>query len=263
MLSILTRNVAARVWAAGGRDEPEWISSSSADGEPEASVYVDVELNDLLGPLTEAAWNSVADACSRTVAPMYRAVRSTLHNDLTQLAAIVEESPSDLAFSFSTSGRSLAEHPNAGPDPTKSSEAVRPPRKRRRSTVTVMLQDASTPTVIPGSDPSIPTIVITPCPSQPREPTCLIPFQDALFGNRLTVPTHPVLNDAFPPLVAKPSPLVKSWRYESGHWWAVLPDPEEQTSRGMFSRPFPTRRQKACAPRRTPRASPRQSASSN
>ena len=98
------------------------------------------------------------------------------------------------------------------------------------------------PLVITNPDPSIPTIVVTPCPSLPRELACLVPYQDAAFGNRLTVPTHPALNDAHPPLVAKPFPLVERWRYEGGHWRAQLPPVQEQMSKGMFSRPLSTRR---------------------
>ena len=105
------------------------------------------------------------------------------------------------------------------------------------------------PLVITNPDPSIPTIVVTPCPSLPRELACLVPYQDAAFGNRLTVPTHPALNDAHPPLVAKPFPLVERWRYEGGHWRAQLPPVQEQMSKGMFSRPLSTRRQRALADR--------------
>ncbi len=99
--------------------------------------------------------------------------------------------------------------------------------------------------MITNDDPSIPTIVVTPCASLPRASACLIPYQDAAFGNRLPVPTHPALNDVFPPLVAKPFPLVERWRYEDGHWYAQLPPVQEQMSKGMFSRPLSTRRQRA------------------
>ena len=78
-----------------------------------------------------------------------------------------------------------------------------------------------------------------------------MPYQDAAFGNRLPVPTHPALNDVFPPLVAKPFPLVERWRYEDGHWRAQLPPVQEQMSKGMFSRPLSTRRQRALDASRT------------
>ena len=138
-----------------------------------------------------------------------------------------------------------------------------PPRSRRSSSASVRArthvpdfpcarahggtgsQCSEEPLVITNEDPSIPTIVITPCPSLPRESACLIPYQDAAYGNRLPVPTHPALNDVFPPLVAKPFPLVECWRYEDGHWRAQLPPVQEQMSKGMFSRPLSTRRQRA------------------
>lgn len=135
-----------------------------------------------------------------------------------------------------------------------------PPRARRRSSSSVRslllscsrgilnkassLQTHGNSLVITNDDPSIPTIVVTLCPSLPRGDACLIPYQDAAFGNRLPVPTHPVLNDVFPPLMAKPFPLVERWRYEDGHWHAQLPPVQEQMSKGMFSRPLSTRRQR-------------------
>lgn len=88
----------------------------------------------------------------------------------------------------------------------------------------------------------LPIIMITPCPSEPHDTSCLVPYQDAAFGLRLTVPAHPVLNEVFPPLVTKPFPLVENWRYENGHWRALLPSLEEQVTKGMFSRPIATRR---------------------
>ena len=92
--------------------------------------------------------------------------------------------------------------------------------------------------MITNPDPSIPTVVVTPCPSRPREVACLVPYQDSAVGNRLFVPTHPALNDAHPP-------LVEHWRYEDGHWRAQLLPVQEQMSEGMFSRPLSTRRQRA------------------
>ena len=109
----------------------------------------------------------------------------------------------------------------------------------------MILQELDDVLVISSSDPSIPTIVITPCPSQPRDPSCLVPYQDVSFGNRLAVPTYPVVNDSFPPMLPKPAPFVDRWRFKDGHWWAVLPAPEEQSTRGMFSRPM-SRRRRVC-----------------
>ena len=93
------------------------------------------------------------------------------------------------------------------------------------------------PFTIRSSNPEIPTIVITPCPTQERDRSCWVPYQDASFGNRLSVPMHPAVNNVFPPLVAKPAPFVEHWRFIDGHWRALLPSLEEQMQKGMFSRP--------------------------
>jgi hypothetical protein len=98
------------------------------------------------------------------------------------------------------------------------------------------------PLVIWNKDPSVPTIVITPCDAQPRESSCWVPFQDACFGNRLVVPAHPVVNEVYPPLLARPLPLARSWEYTGGHWRAVLPTVDEQVRRGLFSRTLTARR---------------------
>jgi hypothetical protein len=117
--------------------------------------------------------------------------------------------------------------------------------------------------VITNKYPSIPTIIITPCPTLPRDRSCLVPYQDVSFGNRLAVPMHPVVNDVFPPLLPKSAPHIERWRFKDGHWWAVLPSLEEQTKRGLFSRPI-TRRKRICQdswihPHRTRRPSAKQS----
>ena len=98
------------------------------------------------------------------------------------------------------------------------------------------------PLTIRNDDPSIPTIVMTPCDIQPRESSCWVPFQDACFGNRLVVPAHPVVNDVYPPLLARPLPLSRNWEYAGGHWHVVLPPVDEQVRRGLFSRALGARR---------------------
>ena len=100
------------------------------------------------------------------------------------------------------------------------------------------------PFTIRSCNPEIPTIVITPCPTQERDRSCWVPYRDASFGNRLSVPMHPAVNNVFPPLVAKPAPFVEHWRFIDGHWRALLPSLEEQMQKGMFSRPALSRRRK-------------------
>ncbi|KAI0778660.1 hypothetical protein BD413DRAFT_510809 [Trametes elegans] len=224
----------------------EQCSSTEAD-ERELSLNVD-EVYHFVRPLPHRAWGRVSDACSRTLAPVYRAISTTLHDDVEQLARLFAdlEVAHERAAYFEPAERDVlptrlrhAQSPD-GPSPAQAASAL-PPRARRSSSA----GRPDEPLVIVNRDPSIPTIVVTPCASLPRGSACLIPYQDAAFGNRLHVPTHPALNDVFPPQVARPFPLVPRWRYEDGHWRAQLPPVQEQMSKGMFSRPLSTRRQRA------------------
>ncbi|PIL31507.1 hypothetical protein GSI_06209 [Ganoderma sinense ZZ0214-1] len=245
MLSRLSR-AASRTLAStievggGGR------CSQAEDDKEVLSLNVD-ELCQLAWPLPQFAWNRVSDICTRTVTPVYNVLSSTLHDDVEQLAQLFVDMEvattvdRDIKY-FEPVARDVLptslKRCQGTTDLTALPRLPSPPRARRRS----FTHDTSL--VISNCDPSIPTIVVTPCPSLPREDACLIPYQDAAFGNRLPVPTHPVLNDVFPPLMAKPFPLVERWRYEDGHWQAQLPPVQEQMSKGMFSRPLSTRRQK-------------------
>ncbi|KAI0673607.1 hypothetical protein C8Q78DRAFT_637939 [Trametes maxima] len=228
----------------------ERCSSMESDGET-LSLNVE-EVYQLVRPLPHLAWSRVSDICLRTLTPVYNAITTTLHDDvegLVQLFADLETAHErERAAYFEPAERDVlpTRLPHCDiPDASSLSQpaSALPPRRRRASPDRVSESDEAL--VIINDDPSIPTIVVTPCPSRPRESACLIPYQDAAFGNRLFVPTHPALNDAFPPLVAKPFPLVERWRYADGHWYAQLPPLQEQMSKGMFSRPLSTRRQRA------------------
>ncbi|KAL6307639.1 hypothetical protein BKA93DRAFT_727008 [Sparassis latifolia] len=201
----------------------------------------------MLSPLPEFPWARVTDMCVNTVTPVYRVIRSTLHDDMEQLAFILAERNPPRIEDADAQVLSEALPSRTADEIARATRPERPLRKKRRSSA-----DTSAVTIIPGANPSIPTIVITLCPSQPREPACLVPYQDASFGNRLTVPTHHALNRVFPPLVAKPCPSVEHWRYENGHWCALLPDLEEQVKRRLFSRPISTRRRRAWLHSRPP-----------
>ncbi|KAG7452143.1 uncharacterized protein BT62DRAFT_285037 [Guyanagaster necrorhizus] len=85
----------------------------------------------------------------------------------------------------------------------------------------------------------VPQIVLTTCPSQPPETLCRVPIQDSAYNQRLTVPTHTTVNSVFPPMRARSPPVktIKDWIWRDGHWQAILPDLDEQTRRGIFSRP--------------------------
>ncbi|KAM5536001.1 hypothetical protein V8D89_010259 [Ganoderma adspersum] len=246
MLSRLSRAASttftSTIEVGGGR-----CSQVESDKEV-LSLNVD-ELCQLVWPLPQFAWNRVSDICTRTVAPVYNVLSSTLHDDVEQLAQLFVDMEVATALDRDTKYFEPVERDvlptslkrcQGTTDLTTLPRLPSPPRARRRSSPSAH----SNSLVISNDGPSIPTIVVTPCPSLPREDACLIPYQDAAFGNRLPVPTHPVLNDVFPPLMAKPFPLVERWRYEDGHWHAQLPPVQEQMSKGMFSRPLSTRRQR-------------------
>ncbi|OCH90046.1 hypothetical protein OBBRIDRAFT_887972 [Obba rivulosa] len=253
MLSRLARGAASVLGVSFDADD--------CSGAREDVLLVNMdELRALVRPLPDIAWAKVADACMRTISPVCRVVSHTLHDDVEEVVRLLADLDSPLGDipeddTVNGDGPSNALPSNAHPTSVLATSPDRLRRKRRRSSVAI-------PIVIAAADPSLPTIVITLCPSQPRDSACLVPYQDASFGNRLAVPSHPVLNAVFPPLVAKPSPLVEQWRYESGHWRGLLPDPEEQLSKGMFSRPLPARRQKSCLDLRTYYATPRRAAQS-
>ncbi|TFK94970.1 hypothetical protein K466DRAFT_508413 [Polyporus arcularius HHB13444] len=223
---------------------------ASEDEREVLSLNVE-ELCQLVRPLPQLAWGTMSHICTRTIIPVYNALSTTLYDDvegLAQLFVDMETAALERDVYFEPSERDVLPtrlKPSESTENMASSPSP-PHRARRRSSLR-----GNNPLVIENDDPSIPTIVITPCPSIPREVACLVPYQDAAFGNRLPVPTHPVLNDVFPPLLAKPFPLVERWRYEDGHWHAQLPPVQEQMSKGMFSRPLSTRRQRAIDMART------------
>ncbi|KAJ3524785.1 hypothetical protein NM688_g8503 [Phlebia brevispora] len=195
------------------------------------------------------SWERVADVCVKTVKPVYHAVQRTLQDDLDDFAQFMVEledrhlGDGDEVSVCETAAEEslppLVQPEQAHSDLPCSLARLRPLGSHKRRYVDPELDGVL---CIPSSDPSIPSIVITPCPSQPRDRSCLVPYQDVSFGNRLAVPNYPVVNQAFPPLLPKPAPFVERWRFKDGHWWAVLPTPEEQITRGMFSRPMPRRR---------------------
>ncbi|PPQ77011.1 hypothetical protein CVT25_014828 [Psilocybe cyanescens] len=106
------------------------------------------------------------------------------------------------------------------------------------------------PIVIPSTHPSTPSIVITLAPSQPRETSCCIPYQNQAFGSLLPVPSHPVFNKSHPPMSLDSCilPSLDKWEWRNGRWEVVLPSLEEQNRRGMFSRAISSKRKSCRSP---------------
>jgi len=108
----------------------------------------------------------------------------------------------------------------------------RHPKRRRCSA------ESERPFIVHSPSPSLPAIIVTPCPSTPPVTLPRIPLQNRDFGQRLSVPSHPVFNHVFPPM-ARPAFLPSEpvrWIWSNGHWEAILPGLAEQTEKGLFSK---------------------------
>lgn len=198
--------------------------------------------------------------CAQTIEPVYHGLKNVVEEDLDTVARLLSEldplgeelqQTNEILEALSHSQLSLpaiarvhATEDCALPCPDVSLPE-RPRRKRRRSSSLVE------PLVIKPTHPSAPTIIVSPCPFQPRETSSWVPYQDAAFGTRLTVPTYAPSNGAFPPLVVGPLNLndhVDDWKYVNGHWCAVLPTQDEQCRRGLYSRSVVSRRRSRLQP---------------
>lgn len=191
--------------------------------------------------------------CGQTIEPVYRGLKNVVEEDLDTVARLLSElDPLSEELEQTNKNLEILSQPRLTLPPSPRvyvtedcasscpdvSLPERPRRKRRRSSVLVE------PLVIKPTHPSAPTIIVSPCPSQARETSSWVPYQDAAFGARLTVPTYAPSNGAFPPLVA-PSNLdnrTDDWKYVNGHWCAVLPTQDEQCRRGLYSRSVVSRR---------------------
>ncbi|TCD70135.1 hypothetical protein EIP91_004864 [Steccherinum ochraceum] len=238
MLSVI-RKTAARAWNSTSQD----VLGLGYSGNEENPVLT-VNVEELRDYIPNIPWYSLAHACTSTVGPMCSAVRDTVHHDIDSLARLLVDLEVSAVPEPETS---CEEPPSVFPSIALDEDADFTEREHSA----LGHHEAHT------SDLSIPTIVVTPCPSQTRDRAGWVPFQDASFGNRLVVPTHPVVNDVFPPQMAKASPVVERWKFVDGHWWAMLPSLEEQMQKGMFSRPMHCRRRKSCSDSRSKYHSPR------
>ncbi|EPQ60134.1 hypothetical protein GLOTRDRAFT_134880 [Gloeophyllum trabeum ATCC 11539] len=249
MLSLLSRTTSRLL-------DVRFDPSDSPYSQEEDILTVDLDaLRELVPGKPNIPWRRVVGACEETLFPVYRKLQDTLSHDVDHLAHLFSEMGTSVMEESSQKLEEISEAACvsgvATTSDTRRAFASCSPshRKRRRSSHS----GAAEILVIPSTHPSAPTIIITFCPYEPYESTSWVPCQDACFGNRLSVPNHPAVNDAFPPLLAEPLPAslrpVEKWQYTNGHWCAVLPTLEEQARRGLCSRVIPVRR-KARAPRR-------------
>ncbi|KAF9075024.1 hypothetical protein BDP27DRAFT_99303 [Rhodocollybia butyracea] len=214
--------------------------SVSVEGDSEEVI---IDLDVLLLPVHDflVPWLRYADQCRRTIAPVYHNLQNilTLSEDVERIAQLLlslESSDEDDPYDYDDTDSCIM---NLGPD----SQSIfpyleRPPHRQQ--------YHPKTPVVIPGSHASIPTIIITPCESQARETSALAPIQDSAFGSQLTIPCHPKINHAFPPMASNAPSIYMNptldWTWRNGHWQAILPRLDEQMVKEMFSRPISRRR---------------------
>ncbi|KAF9225388.1 hypothetical protein BS17DRAFT_778529 [Gyrodon lividus] len=239
--------------ASFSRHSVQWLGlhvehalSSYADEE---AFSVHLNLSSLVRT-PDLTWSCVKELCGRSVGPVYRGLKGVMEDDIEHVSRLLSElDPLAEEAEVKVEGPPILDavsSPSVEPvvaSGTFSSPDIKYPervqRKRRRSSVFLG------PIVIRPSDPSAPRIIITPCLSQPLETSCWVPYQDASFGARLTVPMHTLLNSVHPPMVA-PIPTtvaqIDNWEYTDGHWRATIPTLGEQCKRGIFSRAVIPRR---------------------
>jgi len=199
--------------------------------------------------LPDMPWCGVTQICGRTISPVYKCLRDIVGEDMQNITRVLAGlEPAD-EFDFgdeeSLEDPTTFSEPPFNPvveDGAHDSFSSGTRRKRRRSYDANASEQSF---IIPSMHASVPTIVVTPCPAEPRETSCHVPYQDAAFNNRLTVPTHIIFNEAFPPMMPPQrlwAPSIKQWKWQDGHWQASIPGLEEQARKGLFSRVVNTKR---------------------
>ncbi|KIK70500.1 hypothetical protein GYMLUDRAFT_32528 [Collybiopsis luxurians FD-317 M1] len=232
MLARISRGTAQALGLSFTRGKsPRHIHDSVSVTQDAEEVIIDLDV--LLLP-----WWRYASECKRTIAPVYHTLQNLLSDDvecITRLLFSLEATDEDEEYDYELSGEDhnapcLMNLGPGGPFPYRE----RPPHRQQSEC------HPNTPVVIPSSHTSIPTIIITPCETQPRETSVLVPLQDSAFSSRLTVPRHSRVNHAFPPMASNAPSLYMlpelNWRWRNGHWEALLPGLDDQTQKGMFSR---------------------------
>ncbi|KAJ7508649.1 hypothetical protein B0H11DRAFT_2270974 [Mycena galericulata] len=169
-------------------------------------LILDMDLFRVVLPVPDITWGRVAKLCERAMNPMYKGLYSILEQDMEHVAQVL--AALELA--------ALEQH---------GSEQSQRPRPSDAKTSTTPDENLAPDTLmIKSPHPSIPIIVVTPCPRQPRETSCQVPYQDSAFRNQLTVPSHPSFNHSFPPMIPprRVSSCGMNWTWKNGHWQAAL-----------------------------------------
>ncbi|KIM88706.1 hypothetical protein PILCRDRAFT_2906 [Piloderma croceum F 1598] len=254
MLTLLSRG-AARLFDVQ-LETPEGLSPSEEDEE---ALSIDINALTALLPSPDVPWRRITDVYGQTISPIYKSIRDMLMEDAEHVARLLSElepleelevDSQNKASEAAPAVPSLqdppsslkARHSRGYPSPEVATSHPHSHRKRRRSS-----DSPDHPVLIPSTHPSTPSIIITPCATLQCPSSSWVPLQDASYGNKLAVPGYAHFNSCFAPLILKPGhiPLVECWKWKEGHWWAIIPDLEEQGRKGWFSRPLSGRRRAA------------------
>ncbi|KAF5312132.1 hypothetical protein D9619_002729 [Psilocybe cf. subviscida] len=211
-------------------------SHSLQDSEDEDSaLIVDLDAFRIFLPtFPDNSWRDLAVSCGRAVAPMCTTVHEMFQADVDSVAHLLLDLEDTKFRDALPVG--IVEPVTVKPDDVPVSQTARIPHetKKRRRTF------RGKSIVISSSNPSVPTIIITLSPSQPREMSCRLPLQDSAFGELLVVPGHPTFNTLHTPPTtnSRSHSVICNWKWEAGRWHAILPPIQEQERRHIFSRPL-------------------------
>ncbi|KAH0837974.1 hypothetical protein J3R83DRAFT_6211 [Lanmaoa asiatica] len=229
-----------------GRRRPRKSALATCSGAEAFTWQIDLNLASSLVAI-DLSWRHVIDLCGKSVSA-YRGLKGVLEQDIDHVSKLLSEldplvgETEDHSETASDEPRgSPSIEPVFTPQGLHSTDPVNPERrkrKRRRSSIPTSLCFSCKQqelVIIRPTDTFAPTIIITPCQPQSRETSCWVPYQDACFGTRLTLPPYAALNSVHPPMVAPTNTVVMQiddWEYTRGHWRAernVLEDDASTT----------------------------------
>ncbi|THH10157.1 hypothetical protein EW145_g1515 [Phellinidium pouzarii] len=181
-------------WNVVSESRDEVIPMSSQDNLLPPDVQV---LSQLSLAVPGIAMEAMAGVCGKVFSPLCHYAHASLSADVENIVLSLHEADSSFVYR-DTYPNDEVDDIYAIPFPlgrireaTEMSSRCPPKTCSDRDEYIASLLQFST----------IPSIVITPAPSQSRGMSC-VPVQDTYFGARLTVPSYSALNAAHPPMMA-------------------------------------------------------------